>query len=397
MSSGGSRLPESVPAASIERLASELVSIPSQAGIDSVEPVLHRMAAWLEAHALNPTFLTDPQGNNVALFAKCVGRTSGPSICLNACLDTAPFGDPNSWSFSPTDGTIVANRLRGRGSADSKIGASIIAHVVESIANRQMIGSGTIYLLFDADEHTGQFGGVRSFIERVSPRPEAVVLAYPGNDKLVVGARGFYRSRIHVFGKAAHSGATTRRGINAIDKLAHLITLLGRAPLPNPTQEFPIPPVATVTKIDGGAGFSQIPDKATCSVDIRITPSFDSAKARAWLHELVAQVDAEMPSPESSIVELDLTWPPYMVDINSRLVTSFLAGGQDAFNRPIAPEICGPSNIGNFLSTYGIPTICGLGVSYENIHGADESSDVTSIPASFHSYLTGVLNFLSPR
>jgi len=397
MNSGASRLVESVPSASIEKLACELVSIPSQAGVDSVEPVLQAMAAWLEARELRPGFLTDQQGDNAAVFATCLGRTSGASICINACLDTAPFGDRNSWSFSPTDGTIVANRLRGRGSADSKIGASIIAHVADFIAKRQMIESGTLYVLFDADEHTGRFGGVRSFLERVSPRPRAVVLAYPGNDKLVVGARGFYRARITVFGKAAHSGATTRRGVNAIEKLAELISMLRAAPLPVAMNGFPLRPVATISEIHGGGGFSQIPDKATCNIDMRITPSFDGLKACAWLDELVARVDSQIPSPKNSIVELDQTWPPYTVDLNSRLVTSFLAGGQEAFGRPIASEICGPSNIGNFLSTYAIPTICGLGVSYENLHGADETSDVTTIPASFCSYLTGSLNFLSAR
>jgi succinyl-diaminopimelate desuccinylase len=395
MSLRTSRLAESAPKASIEKLARELVSIPSRAGIDSAESVLQRMAAWLDEHGLEPTFLTDQQGNKIALVSKYTAPTSGPSLCFNACLDTAPFGDEHAWSFSPTDGTIVGSKLRGRGSADSKIGASIIAHVVDFLANRQLMDRGTIYLLFDSDEHTGRFGGVRSFVERVSPAPHGVVLGYPGNEKLVVGARGFYRVRISVFGKAAHSGATTRRGVNAIEKLAEMISAIRSAQLPHATDEFPLPPAATVSEVCGGGGFSQIPDKATCNIDIRTTPSFDGAKAHAWLEDLVARLDTVMPSPANSIIELDQTWPPYVVDANSRLVASFLAAGRDAFDRPIAAEICGPSNIGNYLSTRGIPAICGLGVGYENIHGADENSDVTSIPASFSSYVTGALNFFS--
>lgn len=387
---------KSTPTASIDALARKLVSIPSQGGIDSPEPVLERMAAWLAAHNFDPICLADPEGCKVALAAKFVAPLDGPSICLNACLDTAPFGDVDAWSYSPTAGAIVANKLRGRGSADSKIGASIIAHVVDFLVSQELVQRGTIYLLFDADEHTGRFGGVKSFIDRVSPAPQAVVLGYPGNDKLVVGARGFYRARIHVFGKAAHSGATTRRGINAIEKLAALIYTIKRAPLPEPTEAFPIAPVATVTAIQGGAGFSQIPDKATCNVDIRTTPSFDGALARDWLEELVLRLDTQEPSPSHSVIEPEQSWPPYAVDVNSHLVASFLKAGEDAFGRSIHPEICGPSNIGNFLSTRGIPTICGLGVSYENIHGSDECSDVTTIPPSFASYVAGVLNFLAP-
>ena len=395
MTFAASDFAKSAPTASIEELARKLISIPSQTGIDSPEPVLERMAAWMAAHNLEPICLADPEGRKVALAAKFVAPLPGPSICLNACLDTAPFGDVDAWSFPPTGGTIVDNHLRGRGSADSKIGASIIAHSVYFLVTRKLPERGTIYLLFDADEHTGRFGGVKSFITRVSPAPQAVVLGYPGNDKLVVGARGFYRARIHVFGKAAHSGATTRRGINAIEKLAALIYAIKHAPLPGPTETFPIAPVATVSEVHGGAGFSQVPDKASCNVDIRTTPLFDGAMARDWLKDLVLRLDAEEPSPSRSVIEPDQTWPPYAVDINSSLVASFLKAGRDAFGRPIEPEICGPSNIGNFLSAQGIATICGLGVSYENIHGADECSDVTTIPPSFVSYVAGVLNFLA--
>ena len=54
---------------------------------------------------------------------------------------------------------------------------------------------GTLHVLFDADEHTGRFGGVRG-LSQVASRlpPTRVSLGYPGNDFMVVGSRGFLRA-----------------------------------------------------------------------------------------------------------------------------------------------------------------------------------------------------------
>ena len=48
---------------------------------------------------------------------------------LDACLDTAPFGDEAAWTYPPASGQITRGWLHGRGSADSKAGAAIFAHV----------------------------------------------------------------------------------------------------------------------------------------------------------------------------------------------------------------------------------------------------------------------------
>jgi succinyl-diaminopimelate desuccinylase len=389
-------LVESVPASSIEALASGLVSIPSQAGTNRIEPILDRMAHWLGDHQLKPERLLNESGEVVALVARIVGSSPGPSLCLNACLDTAPIGNPALWSFSPTDGMVRDGRLRGRGAADSKIGASILAHVVERLAGWRTRFSGTLYLLFDADEHTGRFGGVRSFIRSADPRPDAAVLGYAGNDSLTIGARGFYRAQLTVSGKAAHSGAAARKGINAVAKIAKLVTLLDNAKLPANADEFPLAPAVTVTEVSGGSGFTHVPDQATCRIDIRIPPAFDAAAVRAWLEERIRQLDTLEPSPIPTILAPEETWPAYAVDRGSSIVQSFLRAGEAAFGRPINTEICGPSNIGNYLSTLGVQTICGLGVAYQNLHAADEVAEMNDVAASFRSYVLGVLSFMSP-
>jgi hypothetical protein len=77
------------------------------------------------------------------------------------------------------------------------------------------------------------------------------------------------------------------------------------------------------------------------------------------------------------------------------LVRAFHGAGQAAWERPIPVTVCGPSNIGNLLAAHGIPTVCGLGVTAESVHGTDECALIASIPAAYRGYREGALGFLT--
>jgi succinyl-diaminopimelate desuccinylase len=402
---------------SVVALASELIRQPSRGGIDSPEPVLHTAAHWLSANGLQPRYLTTAGGETLGLYVRHLGPEPGPIICLDACIDTAPFGDETRWSrpacidTAPfgdetrwsrpaASGHLDGGRLWGRGSGDSKTGAAILAHVLRDLVRDGAIRRGGVDLLFDADEHTGRFGGVRAYLAAIEcqpggRKPDAAVLGYPGNEELIRGSRGFHRVRLQVAGRAGHSGATEKDGINAIAKLARLVATLEEAQLPTEAVgPFAFGPCVTVTEIEGGEGFSQVPDRARCSVDIRLTPGFGVAEAERWLAAVVDRCDALHASPQATRIEAVESWPPYIVAESDPLVRAFHEGGELAFARAVPLAVCGPSNIGNLLAAQGIPTICGLGVSAENVHGTDECAVLSTIPAAYRGYREGALRFL---
>src|SRR5487761_305350 len=151
--------------ADVVKLTRELVRVPSRSGIDSYDPVLETMAAWLADHGLACRRLAGPVRAVVALTCEVSGGRPGPRYVLDACLDTAPFGDEAAWTYPPLSGEITDGWLHGRGSSDSKAGAAIFAHVAARL--RDMTGGfgGSVVLLFDVDEHTGGFGGARAYFE----------------------------------------------------------------------------------------------------------------------------------------------------------------------------------------------------------------------------------------
>ena len=380
---------------SIVALASALIRRPSRGGIDSPEPVLKEAGHWLSANGLQPRYLTSAAGETVGLYVRHLGTEPGPILCLDACIDTAPFGDGTRWSRPATSGHLDGGRLWGRGSGDSKTGAAILAHVLSDLVRDGAVHRGGVDLLFDADEHTGRFGGVRAYLAALGRRPDAAVLGYPGNDELIRGSRGFHRVRLAVAGRAGHSGATDQDGINAIAKLARLVATLEEAPLPaEAAGPFAFGPRVTVTEIAGGEGFSQVPDRAVCSVDIRLTPGFGAAEAERWLAALVERCDRQRPSPRATRIEAVESWPPYVVAETDPLVHAFHEGGELAWARAVPLAVCGPSNIGNLLAAHGIPTICGLGVTAESVHGTDECAVVDSVAATYRGYREGALRFL---
>jgi succinyl-diaminopimelate desuccinylase len=377
---------------SVVDLAATLISIPSQGGIDPPGPIIDALGDWLASRGMPATVLRDAAGDAVGLYLD-IGPGGAPHHCLNACLDTAPFGDPEAWSFPPTAAEVRSGWLGGRGAADCKTAIAMFAHIGLEIA--ATVDAGTLTLLFDADEHTGRFGGVHAYVA-TGARPDGVMIGYPGLDEVLVGARGFWRADVDVFGRGAHSGSIRAPVDNAVAKSATLVRLLDEADLPGPVDgEFPLPPRVTVTGIHGGQGYSVVPDRCRVSLDVRLTPRHDAAWAERLVRRLCQAVDETVPSRRPTAVELRTTWPAYWLPETSPLARALGAGARAALGRSVPLAVAGPSNIGNYLAALGIEATCGFGVAYRNLHGADEAIDVASIPPVYEAYVSAVRSLLA--
>lgn len=380
---------------SIIELASELVRIPSRAGIDPVERILDFLSDWLGERHLKVNRLNGPTGGAVGLYLHLRSGEPGPALCLNACLDTAPFGDEERWDHPPASSAIEDGRLYGRGSADSKIAVAIFSHLAAAFQQTKSLPAGELYIVFDADEHTGDFQGIKSFLEVAPRRPDAVLIGYPGNDKLIVGSRGFLRAEITVYGLSAHSGSGSHAGFNAVVKTARLIESMHDRPLPKEDDpDFSIGPQVTVTEVKGGEGFSLVPDRCFCKIDFRLTPNVDMNIAAQWIESVVNQTDEERPGPKPTRIEWKESWPAYRVPLEHPLTKQFLDAAQEIFGRKIVPVVSGPSNIGNYLAAKSIPALSGFGVSYSNIHATDESVDIETVTPVYEVYRLAIKKIL---
>lgn len=383
------------PVEAIVDFAARLIRTPSQGGVDSPRPVLELAAHELGGLGLQPALLANDEGLPVALAAEIVGARPGPTWVLNACIDTAPIGDRAAWSVDPFGGLRRDGWLWGRGAADSKLGVATMAQLGVAMARRRADLAGTLVVLFDADEHTGRFGGIKRFV-RDGRSIAGVMIGYPENDAVFIGARGFWRADIEVYGHGEHSGATGTTPSNAAVKLAALIGRLAGASLPAPSVAagFPLPPKLTVTAIGGGEGFSVVPDAARLKLDIRLTPEFGKREAELLVRGHVAAIDAMFPSPRASRTTLVDSWGPYRLPDAAPLARAVLAGAAKAKGAAVPGAVCGPSNIANYLADLAIPATCGFGVTCRGVHGADERAEIATVPLAWTAYGEAVLGLM---
>jgi succinyl-diaminopimelate desuccinylase len=391
-----------VPLASIVELLSALVRTPSRAGEDELAPVARVIEAWFSERRLPFHRLQGDAGQALGLYAEVRGQQPGPWIVLDATLDTAGFGDLARWTCPPTSAASTDGWLYGRGSADSKGGVALFAHLLQEWAARgAQAMAGRLGVLFDLDEHSGGFGGARAFFGRPlgaepPPRPDVVVIGYPGDDAIVTGGRGFLRARLQIAGVAAHSGAAESRGVNAIERAAALTHTLNALPLPGPDAELGLAPQLTITGISGGGtGFSQVPDHCELRLDLRLTSSFTDADARRALAAAVQQHDAQWPQAAPTRVDWIAGWPPYRVPDPHPMVQALRAAGADEHGTPLPTRVVGPSNIGNYLASLQVPALCGYGLRGEGIHASDERVALASIAPVYRIYRGALQRLLS--
>ncbi|MFF0966882.1 M20 family metallopeptidase [Streptomyces sp. NPDC003703] len=382
-------------AASVIGLAQELVRRPSRAGIDDYGPVLGVLEDWLTARTLPHRRLHDAAGELVGLLVEIPGGRPGAWWTLDACVDTAPYGDETAWSFPPASGDVVDGWLLGRGSSDSKLAAAMFCHIAADLLPRAADLHGGLAVLLDVDEHTGGFGGARAYLaDEAAARPSGVMIGYPGLDEVVVGGRGLWRASLAVYAPSGHSGSS-RTVVGAISRAAHLVRLLDAADLSgvDDASAFPLPPKLSVTSFHGGQGFSVTPDRCDLNVDIRTTPAFDAHAAETLVRKAVAELDAELPAPKPTEVAPVAAWPPFRLAEDEQPAAALLNAAVGA-GLAVRAKTAGPSNIGNLLAGEGIRATAGFGVPYEGLHGIDERAHLAELPTVYGVYRQAVLDLL---
>src|SRR5687767_10677981 len=99
---------------SIIEFLQTLVRIPSRAGIDAYDPVLDAVSEWLTQRGVSHQTVTGDDGARLGLWGRIEGGSCGPCYLLNATIDTAPFGNESSWTYSPLSATLAEGWLYGR-------------------------------------------------------------------------------------------------------------------------------------------------------------------------------------------------------------------------------------------------------------------------------------------
>jgi len=369
----------------IVKFLQELVSIPSQNGINAEKDIAWVVVKKLKEFGLKPKLVDNKERPSIL----CVlGKSSGKKLLLNAHLDTVSVGDPKKWKHRPFSGKIMGNKLSGRGSADAKAAVAIFCYLAGALAKTQTRLGGQLILGFDSDEESGNFTGFKHLIKEIG-RVDAALIGYPGINEIIIGSRGFLRLEITTFGKAAHTGSQSQKGVNAILKMNRIMTALSNLQLTHKKDHFfRFGPKLTISQISGGWAINIVPDECSINIDIRLVPGQTK-------EQVIEQIKKTLKFEQDYKIDIFQYQPAFKTDPKERLVKILKRNAEKVLKRKIRLTASGAGGVGNLLGGIRVPTISGFGVEFGNAHGANEWLNIKTILPVAKIYLKTVVEFLA--
>lgn len=320
-------------------------------------------------------FSTERQSSGLGpdvLLARRSGREGAPRLLLLGHADTVFFqGTAAERPFTiHEDG-----RATGPGVADMKSGL-VVALAALANTPTAVLDRLSIEVLINGDEEQGSVFS-RQRIEHLAAAADIALVFEAGRspNTVVTSRRGAQRYRIHVTGRAAHTGANPEDGANAIETVAHhalAVQQLGRS----------LDGVSvTAVLVGGGSRPNIVPEDAFLHVDSR----FGSAADGDRVHRAIMAMEGRGPvaGTATEVEILDgrpaFTRSPLVDDL-----VEVYADASEQLGLEFGTTVTGGSSDGNFTSALGVPTLDGLGAVGTGFHTVDEYIELDTLIPRAH-------------
>ncbi|HEX6911748.1 MAG TPA: M20/M25/M40 family metallo-hydrolase [Longimicrobium sp.] len=343
--------------------AAELIRIPSLSGEE--EGVATRIVREMRALGFDEAE-TDRAGNVVGRIA---GRGQAPPVMLSSHMDVVDTGGPDGWAHDPLAGVVEDGVLHGRGAMDLK--GPLALQVYAAAGFVQDRPAGDLLLVFSVYEEKGGWG-MMHHMETSRVRPGAVILGEATGGDLCTGHRGHAELAVEIHGVAGHASAP-ERACNPNHVLPHVLLALRELSDAQPCH--PVLGAATLTPTVVECwpkSGNVIPDRLRVTLDLRVLPGWDEARA---LDEIRALLAARVPPVEGIRVEVlpgravHRAWTGW-TDEHSNFTPGFLLpdshpvveAAAEALRRatgrdPVVRQWKFGTDGGHSCGTHGIPTI----------------------------------------
>ena len=149
----------------IVRTLSQLIQIDSQnLGMPNTAhegPAQEFVFKIMQDAGLSPMRLTfDPNQERPNVYGTLPGSGNGPSLLMNAHIDTVCVTEPDNWTFPPLGGWIRDGKVLGRGASDDKMAVTAMIYAVKALIDCGITLKGDVYLLSSVGEESGEGGSI---------------------------------------------------------------------------------------------------------------------------------------------------------------------------------------------------------------------------------------------
>ena len=174
-------------------------------------PVYVKVEEWSEQ------FATYMPNTHPSLSAQRMIDSRYPTLALNGHIDVEPVNAPDAW-FSPElwkSGTLIGDKLYGRGAADMLGGMAGMLFTLKHITNSHIPLKTNLQFHSVADEEIGGNGTLQCLMQ--GPKPDFALIAEPTGLSICRSSLGFHHFNILCQGMPVHMSQATADQ-NAIDQ-----------------------------------------------------------------------------------------------------------------------------------------------------------------------------------
>lgn len=323
------------------------------------------MAPYVEANAKGETITRE-----ICEALTIVKRPEAPiQVLLVGHMDTVfatdhPFQEP---CF------VSETIMNGPGVADLKGGLVVMLKALEAFERSPWAGQVGYQIIFNPDEEIGSISSDPLLKEAATGKLFGLLYEPSLPDGSLAGARkGSGNFSIRIEGRAAHAGRNPKDGRNAIvlaGELAQTLFALNDAK-----------PGLSVNpaKIDGGAPYNMVPDRAVLRFNVRL----ENPEDMEWFSARIEEILESFRNRDGFALSLhgSFTRPPKPMSAENRRIFDFVQSTSSLLGIELGITPSGGCCDGNNLWRYGLPNVDTLGVRGANIHTDQEIVYLESLP-----------------
>lgn len=369
---------------SIITLTQQLVQISSESGREE------KIAAFLSKEMLALGFDNVWSDEHGSVVGEIHCARSGPTILLDAHIDTVGVAPGVAWKYDPYGGELVDGRIYGRGASDMKgaLGAMLAA---AAALDRDRL-AGRVIVVGSVLEEVLEGVALKAVMDATGP--DYVVIGEASELRLVRGGRGRAEIHLETIGRPSHSSAP-QNGVNAVHAMITAIQAIDTLELP--THPVIGEAIMALTDIisEPYPGHSVIPSRCHATYDRRLMPGetresvLESLVGLPTIPEArlnVAIAEGEYTSFTGTVLRSENWFPAWLLETTDPFVQKAAAGLQKAGLVVDYDTYRFCTNAAYSIGTAGVPTV-GFGPSCEDlVHISDEYIQVEQLLTAARGY-----------